>query len=153
MRKFLSLLSLITIVGSMCFSQQSMAQGKSTQAVVTQATINSEQTFVGLFVNFVPVIRLVQASIPFPKNLIPGLGLYKLMKNHNVFGKVVLVSDKGEQGEFIITSSTAITDINGIPVHRAPKKGIRVEIKYAPIRSNSVITNGQNGAISVHYLN
>ena len=68
----------------------------------------------------------------------------------NIANPYIVIECSGDDGQkvsFNIKGKTVITDVDGKTVRTmsGPKKGHKVEIKYA-------VSKGQNEAISVHYL-
>jgi hypothetical protein len=157
MKKILLTLSFIAVANYPCFAQQPITRINNTspQSVITpaaitptktsSATTNTEQTFVGTFESFTPTTKLVRSLIPF-------VGLKNLIENRNVSGKIVVVADNGSKAAFYLMSTTNITKANGQRPYMVPKRGTNLEVKYSTITNGSKLTNGQNGAISVHYL-
>jgi hypothetical protein len=70
------------------------------------------------------------------------------------YAKITIVSDTGEKLDCFLMSSTVFIDADGTS-HEAgqPDKSKRVEIKYVTITGGSSALDGQNAAVSLHYLN
>ncbi len=74
--------------------------------------------------------------------------------------KILVVADNGENYTFFVFGTTAVTDPAGKDMTEGGsklagillKKGERIEVKYSTITNGSSITNGQNGATSIHCL-
>ena len=63
------------------------------------------------------------------------------------YSKIAVNDDKGTQETFFVMKSTVITDIDGKDISgKGVTRDKKVEIKY------SIMTNGQNGAISIRYV-
>jgi hypothetical protein len=77
-----------------------------------------------------------------------------------VYCKILVVADSGENYTSFVFGTTAVTNPAGKDMTEGGsklagiflKKGERIEVKYSTITDGSSITNGQNGATSIHCL-
>jgi hypothetical protein len=73
------------------------------------------------------------------------------------FAKITVISETGEQVECFVSTKTVFTDVDGKQMENfwsSPlAKGKKVELHYSTIVNGSSITEGANGAVSMHYLN
>jgi len=70
------------------------------------------------------------------------------------YAKITVVSDTGEKLDCFLMSSTVFIDADGTR-HEAgqPDRTKRIEIRYVKISGGSSALDGQNAAVSLHYLN
>ncbi len=125
MKKVLWTFIALAFVGSLCFAQQPIAPA-------TPAVTETVKTFVGKV-----------------ETVTPTMGKPPLW----VYCRIVVTSDTGDKDSFYVMKTTAITDVDGKNVSgSAVKRGKKVEVKSSIITNGSAITNGKNGAVSIHYL-
>ena len=135
MKKILFALLAVVFVSSLCFAQQPTVKVDGTK------TFTGKVESVTLIIGKPPLLTYVESATP----TISRQALW-------TYAKIVVITDKGDKSTFFIQKATALSDAKGNTNPPLPTKGESIKIEYSIITNGSKITNGENGAISIRYL-